>query len=110
MPEFEMRPRGIVQKMGDFFVGRSMDFNSHPNFSSRYRLRGPNIEKSREIFTPALLSFLQSLDPTKKWRLEGVGNTLLIYRSNKRVKPEDFRIFLEETSSLAGQFFALGKS
>jgi hypothetical protein len=106
VPKFEMRPRGIWQKITDVFIGKNIDFESHPSFSRRYRLRGPDIEKTRVLFTPALLSFLESLDPTKKWRLEGIGNTLLIYRSSKRVKPADFRTFLEETSSIASQFFS----
>ena len=60
------------------------------------------------MFGAALLSFLESLDPKKKWRLEGTAETLVVYRAGKRVKPEEFRTFLEETSALASSFLSLG--
>ena len=107
MPEFELQPEGIMQKIGDVFVHKDIDFDSHPEFSRRLQLRSPEEGKTRELFTPTLLTFLEGLEPSKKWRLEGVKKTLLIYRSKKRVKPEEFRAFLEETSAIATQFFSL---
>ena len=107
MPEFELQPEGIMQKIGAVFVHDDIDFDSHPEFSRRMQLRSPEEEKTRELFNPSLLTFLEGLDQSKKWRLEGVTETLLIYRWKKRVKPEDFRQFFEETSAIASQFFGL---
>jgi hypothetical protein len=54
-----------------------------------------------------LLSRLESLDPQKKWRDEGWGDTLILYRAGKRVDPSELRSFLDEAGSLAGSFFSL---
>jgi hypothetical protein len=105
LPIFEIKARGLWQKI---FGGKAINFESHPEFTRRCYVRSDDELKTRELLTPGLLSFLEALDSNKKWRLEGDGETLLVYRSEKRVKPPDFRTLLEETSSLAGQFFALG--
>jgi hypothetical protein len=107
LPEFEMRPEGIMQKIGEIFVHKNITFDSRPEFSRRYQLRSPETDKTRELFTPALLSFLEGLDPKKKWRLEAFAETLIVYRMSKRAKPEEFRAFLEETGSLANSFLSL---
>jgi hypothetical protein len=106
-PEFEVHAEGMLEKVGDAIARKDIRFDSHPGFSKTYRLRSPDPEKTRRLFTPGLLSFLEGLDQKKKWRLEGVNDTLIVYRSRKRVKPTDFRTFLEETSAIAGQFFGL---
>jgi len=108
LPEFEMRPEGIMQKLGEMFVHKNITFDSHPGFSRHYQLRSSEEDKTRELFGPDLLAFLEGLDPKKKWRLEGGAETLIVYRMGKRVKPNEFRTFLEETSSLASSFLSLG--
>lgn len=108
LPEFEMEPKGILGKIGDALLHKNINFESHPEFSRRYQLRSPEQDRTRALFTPALLSFLESLDPKKNWSLEGLGETLIIYRSGKRTKPEELRTFLEETTTLGGSFLRLG--
>lgn len=105
MPEFELQPEGVLQKIGDAFVHKDIDFDSHPEFSRRMQLRSPDEAKTRELFSPGLLSYLEGLDPAKKWRMEGIGSTLLLYRGGKRVKPAEFKAFLAEASTIASQFF-----
>jgi hypothetical protein len=108
LPPFNLQPQGLMHKLWDAVVHKDIIFDSNPNFAQRYVLRGEETERTRMVFTPALLSFLESLDPHKKWQIEGMGDTLIIYRGGKKAKPADFKVFLEETSSLAGQFFSLG--
>jgi hypothetical protein len=105
LPLLEIRQRGLWQKI---FSSKGMRFDSHPEFARRMYVRCVDEMRAQSIFTPALLSFLDQIDPARKWRFEGQGDTLLIYRSEKKVKPPDFRNFLDETSSLAAQFFAQG--
>lgn len=108
LPLFNLRPQGLMHKLWDAVVHKDISFDSHPNFSQRYVVQGPEIERIRTLFTPALLSFLEQVDQQKKWQLEGMGDTLIIYRAGKKAKPGDFRSFLEQTSSLGSQFFSLG--
>jgi hypothetical protein len=108
LPQFEFRPKGLMQKLWDAMVHKDITFDSNPNFANRFVLRSPEVERTCASFTPGLLSFLESLDPAKKWQIEGLGDTLIVYRSGKRAKPPVFKSFLQETSALAQQFFSLG--
>ncbi len=108
LPTFNLRPQGLMHKLWDAMVHKDITFDSNPNFAQRYVLRSDEVERARTVFTPPLLSFLEALDPQKKWQMEGMGDTLIIYRAGKKAKPEAFKAFLEETSGLAGQFFSLG--
>jgi hypothetical protein len=108
LPMFELRPEGFLDRVGEAFVHRDIDFESHPEFSRRYLLRGGDEQAVRELFTPALLTFFEALPPERKWHIEGGEGTLFVYRSAATVKPDDIRSFLEETSSIAQTFFASG--
>ena len=108
LPSFSLQPQGLMHKLWDAVVHKDITFDSNPNFPQRYALFSLEGERTRILYTPALLSFLEGLDPQKKWQLQGLGDTLIIFRGGKKSKPEDFRTFLEETSALAGQFFSLG--
>jgi hypothetical protein len=41
LPIFELRPEGFFDRVGEAFVRHDIDFESHPDFSKRYFLRGP---------------------------------------------------------------------
>ncbi len=106
LPLFQMRPENFLDRIGDAFTHKDIDFDSHPEFSKRYLLRGTDPDKIRELFTPALLTFLEKLTPSKKWHMEGVGLTLMFYRYDATVSAEEIRSFLDETSLIAKTFFS----
>jgi hypothetical protein len=108
VPMFELRPEGFLDRVGDYFVHKDIDFESHPQFSRRFLLRGADEHAVRDLFTPALLTFFEAFPPEKKWHIEGGEGTLFVYRSSATVKPNDVRTFLEETSSIAQTFFTSG--
>jgi hypothetical protein len=103
LPLFEMRPEGFFDRVGDLFVHKDIDFDSHPDFSRRYLLRGADEDKMRSLFTPALLTFLEGL--LAAWHIEGAGPTLILYRNGVTVGADELRSFLEGTSSIAKTFF-----
>lgn len=108
LPQFALQPKGIWQKIGNAFTHKDINFDSHPVFSGACQLRGSDELQMRALFTPQVLSFLETLDRNKKWRLEGGNDTLIVYRAGKRVNPGDFRSYLEETSAIATSFFSYG--
>jgi hypothetical protein len=107
MPAFEMQPKGIMGKIVDALSHKNMNFDSYPDFSRRYQVRSPEQERARELFTPAVLSFLESMDAKTNWSMEGSGDTVIVFRANRRVKPEELRTFVEEASALVESFFRL---
>jgi hypothetical protein len=106
LPEFELRPEGFLDRIGEAFVHNDIDFESHPNFSQRFLLRGREVDTIRELFSPALLTFLENLPADEEWHIEGRVNNLVLYRSDETMATEGFRSFLERTSSIAKIFFS----
>jgi hypothetical protein len=107
LPTFDLASAGIMQKIGDALSQKSIRFDNDPEFSKRYRLHGTEEAAARALFAAAMLAFFDGLDANSKFRFEGRGRTLIVYRPGKRVKPDELRHFLGETSALATGFFAL---
>jgi hypothetical protein len=106
-PTFSLQPKGLTQERSEAITHRDLKFDSNPGFSERWQLRGVDEPRLRSLFTSSLLSFLEGLDPAKKWHIEGTSGTLIIYCWKRTVKPADIRAFLYETSTIANSFFAL---
>jgi hypothetical protein len=107
LPYFDMRPNKPFDRVVDAVTHKNIHFESNPEFAKHCFLKSPLEKDVRLLFTPALLTYLEQLDSQKKWSIEGTGNTLVIYRSRKRVAPTELREFLDETSSIANSFFSL---
>jgi hypothetical protein len=106
IPLFEMRPEGFLDRVGDAFVHKDIDFESHRDFSRRYLLRGPDESRIRKLFSPGLLTFLEELPRDNEWHIEGADSTLFVYRSEVKVGADEFPTFLQETSSIVKTFFS----
>ena len=107
LPYFEMRPIKSFDWVVDAVTHKNIHFESTPEFAKHCFLQSPLEKDVRTLFTPALLTYLEQLNAQKKWSVEGTGNTLVIYRSQKRVAPTELREFLDETSSIANSFLSL---
>jgi len=106
LPFFELHPESFLDRVADVVIHKDVDFTSHPEFSRRYLLRGNEQEKICELFSPALLTFLEGLDSATKWHIEGDGYVLIFYCSDTLVAPEEILPLLEKTSSIAKNFIA----
>ena len=100
LPQFDLRPENFLHRIGSAFGYQDIDFDSNPEFSKRYLLRGDE-EQVRRLFTPSLLMFFEQLE--KGWSVETSGPWLMAYRLGKQLKPQAdlFREFIERTSSIA---------
>jgi hypothetical protein len=106
IPQFAFAPQDILHKVSDTVLHKAIQFESDPDFSKRYRLVSADEEKARALFTPELLSFIESLDASKKWHVEGSGTALVIYRRGKTVRPDEFAAFVEQTTQMAKSFLS----
>ena len=93
LPQFTLRPEGLLDKIGSAFGSQDIDFDSHPTFSKQYLLRAADEQACGVVFTDSVLEYY---DQRKGLSTEGDGDTLLFYRDSKRVPPADIRAFLEE--------------
>ncbi|MGE5359871.1 MAG: hypothetical protein ACM3NQ_12710 [Bacteroidales bacterium] len=97
LPDFTLAPENVFHKIGQVFGYRDIDFESHPEFSTCYLLRGNDESAIRAAFPPAALSYLEQ---HRGWNVEVHDGTAAVYRSGKRVKPEDLASHLEDTRAI----------
>ncbi len=97
LPDFVLSPENILHKVGQLLGYQDIDFDSSPVFSSRYLLRGPDEEAIRAAFPVETRSFLEQ---QPGWTVEVRGGTAAIYRSDKRLRPEDLNAFVEDTRAV----------
>lgn len=97
LPDFLLAPENIFHKIGQVFGYQDIDFDSSPEFSSHYLLRGPDEMAIRSAFGAEALGYFAQ---ERGWHVEVAGGNVGIYRSDKRCKPEDLRSFLEEAKAV----------
>lgn len=98
LPAFELRPEGLFARIGQAFGNPDVDFDSSPEFSRHYQLRGPDPAAVRRLFERQAIA---RLAPTRGWSVEGAGNWMLVFQDSRRQKPDDLTPFLEQARSVA---------
>lgn len=102
LPGFELRPENLFHKIGGVFGYQDIDFDTHPDFSRYYLLKGSDEAAIRSIFSSTILSFFEQ---HKGLCVEAQSNTLLCYRRRKRVKPDEVKLFFEEGHRILRLFY-----
>ena len=103
LPAFALRPETVWSKMGAWLGGQDIDFESAPDFSSRYVLQGTDEAAVRGLFGDRVLAFYAARPGLCT---EGGGDRLLVYRADKRVKPEALGAFMDEGLEVLALFQA----
>jgi hypothetical protein len=99
LPPFALTGENLLHKVGSALGYHDIDFDSSPEFSRKYLLRSKQAEdRVRDLFTPSLRAYFEQRAPVT---VEGHEQDLLIYRSGRRVKPEDLQAFVEDAQAIA---------
>jgi hypothetical protein len=91
LPAFYMRPENLFDKIGSKFGFEDIDFPAYEGFSENYMLKGKNETAIRQFFGERIFRYFES---EKKVTVEGNLNTLVIYSSDRRKKPDDLHAFI----------------
>ncbi|UCG16478.1 MAG: hypothetical protein JSV19_00265, partial [Phycisphaerales bacterium] len=78
-----------------------IDLDEHPEFSSRYLVRGQDEAAIRELFTWQVVEFFERLG---KICVEGGGQRIVVYRASKRVPAAQIGDFLQEAAQACSVF------
>lgn len=97
LPAFDLKPENIIHKIGDWLGFNDIDFEAFPQFSKLYRLKSKNEAQIRKLFNESVLGFL-SFD--KGWSIECDGQTIIYYKSGKRMKEVMIEPFIEASTLL----------
>jgi hypothetical protein len=100
LPDFDLQPESIGDKIKSTFGYQDIDFESHSQFSFSYLLRGEAEYAIRRIFTDEVLTFFSNHTGLY---VEARGNKLIYYRG-KRVKTRDMPSFLDEGKTIFDLF------
>ena len=103
LPGFEQSPEGLSDKIAAAFGSQDIDFESNPQYSNRYRLRGTDEAAVRSLFQPGILAFFEQ---HTGWCVEGEGEWLGVYHRAKTVRPHALRAFLVEAREISRVFGA----
>jgi len=101
LPQFRLSPEHLFVKIGAFFGLQDIDFDSHPEFSRKYRLAGSNEVAVRSLFQRSAISYF-AREPG--WSVDGDGEWLAVYRRERRVKPDELPSFFESARQVAEMF------
>lgn len=93
LPSFVLRPENIFHKIGSTFGYQDIDFDTHPEFSTNLLLRGEDEAQIRKIFNTRVLHHFNGIN---RISVEGVGDKLIYYKNNKRIKIETLKSFIDE--------------
>jgi hypothetical protein len=102
LPRFELRPEGLGDKFSALLGGDDINYPSHPKFSARYFLRGPDEAAVGAAFGDAAL--LDYLGEHPGWNVRADGAWLLVTQGNQVVPPEALGDFLRNAIELHGMF------
>jgi hypothetical protein len=101
LPAFTLRPENIFHKIGGVFGYQDIDFDSHPNFSKKYLLRGQVEGDIRNTFAPHVLDFF---DQNHDITLEGLQGEMIYYKQARKLSPEELRPLIEGGLYIHGLF------
>ena len=82
LPEFDLRPESIADKISEKFGQKDIDFEMDREFSKRYLLSGTDEVAVRDLFNEGVRSFFNSIERNKIGGVEGGGHSLVFYQWN----------------------------
>lgn len=92
LPGFSLEPERLWTKLSEIAFGKDIDFKGHPNFSSKYYLRGEDEQAVRAFFNEHVLTFLESHPVV---HVESNRHKLLIYAKLDTLNPEEIQDALQ---------------
>lgn len=86
VPAFSLEPERLWTKLSELAFGKDIDFRDHPDFSSKFYLRGEDEEAVRRFFHENVISYLET-NPLV--HVESQRNKLLVYEKRDTLLPSE---------------------
>ena len=98
VPAFSLVPKTLWHTIGGWFGYQDINFEGYPLFSKQYLLRGSDEVSIRQLFNHHVFSFYTSKHSTCS---EGIGNTLIYYRTGGKCHPQGWASLLAQAQDVA---------
>jgi len=106
LPVFVLREEGAhFSFFGLFKRPEDINFDGWPLFSDKFHLTGEDESEVRRLFSPQVLDFFEQRIGQ---RVECAGDSLIYYRSGKKLKPAQIPGAIREVGELAALLLASG--
>lgn len=98
LPAFTLAPETFWDRIADRFGFADIDFDSYPEFSAHYKLKGPDEDAIRRFFRDTLLLFFEA---HQGLNVEASGRWLIVYRHAHKVHADEMTAWRDETAEVA---------
>ena len=93
LPAFRVRPKNVLNKLGELFLQTDNMFDDYPEFLEKYKVTGNNTSDIKYAIKPEVIDFLNH---KLNWCMEGNGPYLIIYQKNKRQRINNLMHFYKQ--------------
>lgn len=100
LPAFELKPEGLLYKLGEMLGFKDIDIESAPEFSAKYRLTGPSEPEVRAFFGPATV---MCFERHQGLNVQGGGRYMAIYRRAGRLPAAEYAGFIDEVKEILSE-------
>jgi len=97
--DFTLEPEGLWSRVSEMVNGTDIDFQSYPEFSGKYYLRGNEEAAIRQFFSEPVIRFLECHEDV---HVECHKNKLLFYKKRGLLDNEEIRNLITLVESLMG--------
>lgn len=101
LPNFNLAPEDIFDKVGNIFGFHDINFETHPDFSRHYDLTGSDESSIRQLFDDEVLRFYQARSDVNT---EGEGSIFIYHHNHKTLSPEEWELCIDEAFTLYQYF------
>jgi hypothetical protein len=101
LPDFTLSPENVLHRLAGIFGYQDIDFESYPDFSKHYLLRGKDEAAIRKAFGPDVLALMGG---TTGWTVESCNGHLVVYREGRFAEPAQIPSYAAEGLRIAGAF------
>lgn len=102
VPEFRMRPEGLLDRIGTWLGMQDIDIEAYPEFSANNLLRGEDPQLVRELVAKPGFTHLFRLN--REWNVEGLGYFLVLYKERDILTAPEIREMLHKADELHALF------
>ncbi|MDX1903223.1 MAG: SulP family inorganic anion transporter [Thermonemataceae bacterium] len=94
LPFFRLEKEGLLDKFSQLVGYEDIDFNEYPIFSEHYLLKSPEVEATKKLFTPTLISFLEKYKDNP-FTIRSRGSRLLLVKDERTLTAAEMEEALE---------------
>ena len=103
LPRFTIQSKTFFLKNMDYTRHKKINFDTNPEFSKRFYLKGKDKAAIRSIFNTDILSAFETIQD-KKMCIESTWKMLVFFKPNKLIQVQDIPMELEKTEKIYNMF------